>query len=92
MIIISEELKTDKLMSIGKTRDFVLSSLKKGKFCPVMALGVFLPQNPENLFEIISLNELRKPPYQSTDYVMLGLAGSRNSAITLMLELWKERR
>lgn len=92
MVTICEELRTDKLMSRSKIRDFVLTSLKKGKFCPVPALGIFLPQNPENLFEIISLNELLKSPYQDSEYIMLGLAGSRYEAIMLMLSLWKERR
>lgn len=91
-IKISENLKTDGLFSKRRMRDFVLSSLKKGKVCPVVALGIFLPQNPENLFEIIALNELRKPLYQGLDFELIGLASSRASAIMLVVELWKERR
>lgn len=92
MLKISENLKTDKLMSHRRVRNLVLSALKKGKFCPVLALGIFLPQNPENLYEIIALNELRKLPFKGGDYEMVGLAGSREEAIMLVLELWKERR
>lgn len=92
MIIISEYLKTDKLMGHKRLRDFVLSCMKKGKFCPVMALGIFLPQNPDNLFEIISLNELMKPPFKNLTYEMVGLAGSRVEAFLLVARLWKEGR
>lgn len=92
MITISENLKTDKLMGHKKIRDFVLSSLRRGKLCPVMALGIFLPQNPKNLFEIISLNEMRKPPYRDLNYEMIGLVGSRAEAFMLVAELWRERR
>lgn len=92
MITISEELRTDKFMSHRRIKDFVLSSMKKGKFCPILALGIFLPQNPDNLFEIISLNELRKSPYQGLDYTMVGLAGSRSEAFMLVAKLWNERR
>ena len=64
MITIGETLITEGLMKSDMIREKVISSLKKGKFSPIGAFGIFEPQNPENLYEIISLNELRKLPYR----------------------------
>lgn len=90
MIKIRDSLVTDKLMSHKKMRSFVLKSLEKGKFSAIMAVGIFKPQSEGYLYDIISLNELRKPPYQGLDYELIGLAGSRSEAIMLVAKLWLE--
>lgn len=88
MIIIGETLITEGLMKSDMIREKVISSLKKGKFSPIGAFGIFEPQNPDNLYEIISLNELRKLPYREGRYKMIGLTGSRSEAIMLVAKLW----
>ena len=75
-------------MKSDMIREKVISSLKKGKFSPIGAFGIFEPQNPANLYEIISLNELRKLPYRKGYYKMIGLTGSRLEAIMLVAKLW----
>ena len=75
-------------MKSDMIREKVISSLKKGKFTPIGAFGIFEPQNPANLYEIISLNELRKLPYKKGQYKMIGLTGSRLEAIMLVAKLW----
>ena len=94
MIIIGETLVTEGLMKSDMIRGKVISSLKKGKFSPIGAFGVFEPQNPHNLYEIISLNEFRKSPYQKGCYKLIGLTGSKKEAIMLVARLWlkKEKR
>ena len=88
MITIGETLITEGLMKSDMIREKVISSLKKGKFSPIGAFGIFEPQNPANLYEIISLNELRKLPYRKGQYKMIGLTGSRLEAIMLVAKLW----
>ena len=88
MITIGETLITEGLMKSDMIREKVISSLKKGKFSPIGAFGIFEPQNPANLYEIISLNELRKLPYKKGQYKMIGLTGSRLEAIMLVAKLW----
>ena len=94
MIIIGETLITEGLMKSDMIRGKVISSLKKGKFSPIGAFGVFEPQNPANLYEIIALNEFRKSPYQKGRYKLIGLTGSKKEAIMLVARLWlkKEKR
>lgn len=91
MITISDFLITDRLMSHEKIRSVVLKSLEKGKFSAIMAIGIFLPQSEGYLYDIIPLNEIRKPPYQGQDYTMVGLAGSRGEAMMLVARLWIEK-
>ena len=88
MITIGETLITEGLMKSDIIREKVISSLKKGKFSPIGAFGVFEPQNPDNLYEIISLNEMRKQPYQKGNYKLLALTGSKSEAIMLVARLW----
>ncbi|RKW41522.1 MAG: hypothetical protein D8H95_34615 [Lachnospiraceae bacterium] len=91
MITIGETLITEGLMKSDMIREKVISSLKKGKFSPIGAFGIFEPQNPSNLYEIISLNELRKLPYRKGHYKMIGLTGSRLEAIMLVAKLWMKK-
>jgi hypothetical protein len=91
MITIGETLITEGLMKSDMIREKVISSLKKGKFSPIGAFGIFEPQNPANLYEIISLNELRKLPYRKGQYKMIGLTGSRLEAIMLVAKLWMKK-
>ncbi|MFC2477340.1 MAG: hypothetical protein ACFNTU_07650 [Catonella sp.] len=91
MITIGETLITEGLMKSDMIREKVISSLKKGKFSPIGAFGIFEPQNPANLYEIISLNELRKLPYRKGQYKMIGLTGSRLEAIMLVAKLWVKK-
>ena len=91
MITIGETLITEGLMKSDMIREKVISSLKKGKFSPIGAFGIFEPQNPSNLYEIISLNELRKLPYRKGQYKMIGLTGSRLEAIMLVAKLWMKK-
>ena len=91
MIIIGETLITEGLMKSDMIREKVISSLKKGKFSPIGAFGIFEPQNPVNLYEIISLNELRKLPYREGNYKMRALTGSKLEAIMLVAKLWLKK-
>ena len=75
-------------MKSDMIREKVISSIKKVNFSPIGAFVIFEPQNPANLFEIISLNELRKLPYKKGQYKMIGLTGSRLEAIMLVAKLW----
>ena len=92
MIIIGETFITEGLMKSDMIREQVISSLRKGKFSPIGAFGVFEPQNPANLYEIIALNEFRKSPYQKGCYKLIGL--TKSEAIMLVAKLWlkKEKR
>ena len=94
MIIIGETFITEGLMKSDMIREQVISSLRKGKFSPIGAFGVFEPQNPANLYEIIALNEFRKSPYPKGCYKLIGLTGSKSEAIMLVAKLWlkKEKR
>ena len=94
MIIIGETFITEGLMKSDMIREQVISSLRKGKFSPIGAFGVFEPQNPANLYEIIALNEFRKSPYQKGCYKLIGLTCSKSEAIMLVAKLWlkKEKR
>ena len=91
MITIGETLITEGLMKSDMIREKVLSSLRKGKFSPIGAFGIFEPQNPANLYEIISLNELRKLPYKERHYKMIAITGSRKEAIMLIAKLWMKK-
>ena len=91
MIIIGETFITEGLMKSDMIREQVISSLRKGKFSPIGAFGVFEPQNPANLYEIIALNEFRKSPYQKGCYKLIGLTGSKSEAIMLVAKLWLKR-
>ena len=88
MIIIGETFIVEGLMKSDLIREQVIGALRKGKFSPIGAFGIFEPQNPSNLYEIISLNELRKLPYRKGHYKMIGLTGSRLEAIMLVAKLW----
>lgn len=88
MIIIGETLITEGLMKSDMIREKVIASLKKGKFSPIGAFGIFEPQNKANLYEIISLNELRKEPYRKGKYKLIALTGSKSEAIMLVAKLW----
>ena len=88
MIIIGETFIVEGLMKSDLIREQVIGALRKGKFSPIGAFGIFEPQNPANLYEIISLNELRKLPYRKGHYKMIGLTGSRLEAILLVAKLW----
>jgi hypothetical protein len=94
MIIIGETFIVEGLMKSDLIREQVIGALRKGKFSPIGAFGVFEPQNPHNLYEIISLNEFRKGPYQKGCYKLIGLTGSKKEAIMLVARLWlkKEKR
>ena len=91
MIIIGETFITEGLMKSDMIREQVISSLRKGKFSPIGAFGVFEPQNPANLYEIIALNEFRKSPYQKGCYKLIGLTGSKSEAIMLVAKLWLKK-
>lgn len=91
MIIIGETFITEGLMKSDMIREQVITSLRKGKFSPIGAFGVFEPQNPANLFEIISLNEFRKRPYKDGCYKLIALTGSKSEAIMLVAKLWLKK-
>lgn len=91
MIIIGETLITEGLMKSDMIREKVITSLKKGKFSPIGAFGIFEPQNPNNLYEIIELNELRKTPYRKSKYRLIALTGSKAEAIMLVARLWMKK-
>ena len=48
MIIIGETFIVEGLMKSDLIREQVIGSLRKGKFSPIGAFGVFEPQNPAN--------------------------------------------
>lgn len=92
MIAISENLVLDGLMKSDFLREKVIAALKKGKFSPVGAFGIFEPQNSENLYEIISLNEVKKSVYSKGNYRLIGLTGSKSEAIMLVAKLWIKKQ
>ena len=91
MIIIGETFIVEGLMKSDLIREQVIGALRKGKFSPIGAFGIFEPQNPVNLYEIISLNELRKLPYREGNYKMIALTGSKLEAIMLVAKLWLKK-
>lgn len=91
MIIIGETLAFAGLMKSKFIRKKVISTLKKGKVSPISAFGIFEPQNAENLYDIISLNELRKEIYNNSTYKLIGLTSSKLEAMFLVARLWLKK-
>lgn len=91
MIMMGETLVFTGLMKSKFLRKKVINALKKGKVLPICAFGVFEPQNPENLYDIIPLNEFRKDIYKNGIYKMIGLTGSKLEAMYLSASLWMKK-
>lgn len=86
MVYVSPCLRMDAKV-FGK-QEQILDRIRRGKRQKVY--GIFLPQNPENLFEIMQVNELHFPYYQNRDMYLLGLAGSREHAVGMVCRIIAE--
>lgn len=80
MIVWSKVQVYDRCMTEEKRREKAVRLLQEQKLALDPAFGIFLAQNPDNLFEIISLNEFLQPGLQRMDYRCIGLAVSELSA------------
>lgn len=58
--------------------------IKPGVYC------VTLSTNPENLFDIMNVNEFKFPYYGKIDIYVLGLARGHDSAISLVIQMLNE--
>lgn len=90
MIEWKENLYLDERMSKGARREQAVRLAEEKKPALMPAFGIFLAQNPENLFEIISLNEFLQRGYRNRIYRCIGLAADRESAGELVGEMIAE--
>ncbi len=89
MIEWREPLYLDQNMGDGEHLERAKRKAEEGTGSIFPAFGVFLAQNPDNLLEIISLNELLQPGYQARHFRCVGLAANREGAqelVRLILE------
>lgn len=74
-----DKLANKKLKQVKKRMES--GKVMKGVYC------ITLPQNGDNLFEIIQTNQLIYPYYKSKEIYVLGLAYGKDSAIDLLTEM-----
>ncbi|GEM_PF-317206 len=90
MLVIKKSLFAVGRMQDERRQKKALKRLLHRKFSPFLAFGIFLPHNDDDLFEIISFNELRKDWYHDTDlkFIMIGIAETSEDAIRLVTTLY----
>ena len=83
MLYWNPTLLTDDRVS-GKEKTIADNILKRKRQKEVYC--ILLPQNPANLFDIMHVNELLFPYYQKKELYVIGLAGSKKSAVRLVCQ------
>ena len=71
---------------VKKRRRRIMCSMKAGKFMP----GIYciaLSSNPENLLDIIEVNQFRFPYYKEQEIYVLGLAFGKMNAYDLVTQM-----
>lgn len=74
---------------ISERENRIIKHLKRGKKTGGVYCIIF-SSNPENLFDILSEDDLLSPYYSEYDPEVIGLAESKDDAILLVKELLKE--
>lgn len=67
----------------------ILSCIRQGRRQKNI-YGIFLPQNPANLFEIMHVNELHFPYYQNRKMYLIGIANGREHAFAMICRILEE--
>lgn len=74
---------------VEKRKKKIMRAIQDGKIEP-RVYCITLSTNPENLFDIINVNEFKFPYYGNMDLYVLGLAIGRDSAISLVEQIINE--
>ncbi len=75
--------------SVEKRKKQTIWAVKSGRI-QYSLYCVTLSTNPENLFDIIHVNELKFPYYQKQEIYALGLAKGKDNAISLVMDMISE--
>lgn len=87
MILWAEKLYIGK--KLKKKKDGAIASISSRKLAPGVYCIAFA-SNPDNLFDIMDVNQLLFPHYNKTDVKIVGLAKGKEEAISLVHDMLLE--